>query len=130
MRKHALMAVPGPFPGSVEISRWITPDFSAGDAQFLDSDAKRHVQLRPILDHEKHPGRSYGPSDLMLVCRGFGPREFRAFVRMRPGDRANTPRNVAYAVQQIEGLSPGIGAFFRAALAGRDPFVNAEQAGR
>jgi hypothetical protein len=127
MRKFALMAMPGPLPGSVETSRWITPDFTAGDTQFLDDDQARPVQIRPILEHEKHPDRAYTPADRMLVCRGFGPKEIRGFVRMKPGYRENTPRNVALAVQQIEKHMPSLGKFFREALAGRDPFVDSRQ---
>jgi hypothetical protein len=122
------MARPGPVSGTVEMSRCITPDYTAGDAQFLDDDPKRFVQLRPILKHEQHPGRFFGPSDLMLVGRGFGSTELRGFVRMRPGYRANTPRNIALAIQQIEDFDPVLGAMFRLAHAGRDPFAETEQA--
>ena len=59
----AMLIRQGQRPGSQVRTPWDSPDLTAGNAQFLDSDPKRFVQLRPVLTHEQAPGRFFGLSD-------------------------------------------------------------------
>ena len=94
---------------------WTPPDdLSVGDAQYFVDDPTRRVQLRPVLKHEQRPGRLFGPSDRWLVYRGEPP--LRAFVKMKPGYRDNTPRNVEYAIRQVEKFMIELGEYFRRGL--------------
>lgn len=128
--RRALLVTGGVTPGSVETSLWGAPDYSAGDAQFLTNDPTMPVQLRPVLASEQTPGRFYGPGDRMLVHLGPSPIELRALVRMKPGSRENTRRNVEQAIRQVGKFNPSIGAAFRLALRGRATANSRKEKGR
>jgi hypothetical protein len=114
MQQLSLLIVAAGSHNTAEL--WYAPDFAAGDAEFLEQDPTRPVQLRPILASERRPGRFFGPSDRMLVyC---GEYEFRAFVRLKPGQRANTPQNVKRAIAQVERIDPTAARAFRRAASG------------
>src|SRR5215212_9054491 len=96
-------------------SWWYAPDFSAGDAQFFDPKLGP-VQLRPVLKSERRPGRFFGPGDRMLCSIEASGFELRAFVRLKPGRRDNTRRNVALAICKVEEANLSLGQEFRRAL--------------
>src|SRR4051794_16572633 len=111
----------GATPGSREFHRLEIPDPKAIDAEFFVDDPARGVQMRPILKHEQID-RKFTPADRMIVTTAPG-FHFRAFVRMRPGQRENTPRNVERAVKQVEKFDAASGLIFRRALQGVPPDV-------
>jgi hypothetical protein len=112
----------GPADGSIAVfSPTIMSDMKAGDAQFLEDDRARPVQLRPLLQYEC-PQRMLIPSDRVLVWRprpGDDAMPHYAFVRLPPFQRANTPHNVAKAIRQLAKFDKGLAAEFeRVSLAG------------
>lgn len=122
--KRGLYVLGGYTPGQVITAFCPTPGYEAGDDQFLDADPARFVQLRPILKAEQTPGRLFGPSDRMVVYRGQHWPELRAFVRMKPGERENTPRNVRRAIRQIVKFNRSVGEAFERAERGLPPDSN------
>lgn len=93
-------------------------DFRAGDAEFLDEDPRRRVQLRPLLKREC-PRRATDPSDRLLVCRAtddLSPNLY-AVVRLAPDERENTPVNVDRAISKLVASGVAVAQHFRAVFA-------------
>jgi hypothetical protein len=82
--------------------------------QFFDDDLSRPVQLRPRLGWENGPGHHW-KGNRMLVCRTTVP-EFRAFVKLPVGRRANMPANVEHAIRRVERFDPRLAKLFRVAI--------------
>lgn len=97
-----------------------SPDYSAGDAQFLDDDRPHDVQLRPLLPSERTPRSSgkYPRGARLLVFRPPLGLELRAVVHMPSRCRDNTPENARLAVGEVARLDPALGKLFGLALTG------------
>src|SRR5690242_13159377 len=108
---RAVVMHEGATPGSREFLRSEIPDPKAVDAEFFVKDPTRLVQMRPVLKHEQ-TGREFTPADRMIVTTAPG-LQFRAFVRMKPGHRDNTPQNVRRAIKQITRFSETTGFVFQ-----------------
>lgn len=96
------------------------PDYSAGDAQFLDDTRPHDVQIRPLLPSERTPRSSgkYPRGTRLIVYRPLLGMELRAVVHLASRHRANTPENVRIAVAEVKRFDKSIGAAFELALNG------------
>ena len=109
---------------------WLTvrvaaaPACAAGDAQFLDAAPDRRAQLRPALRSELTPGRHYPRGTRMLVFRPEAGMELRAFVRLPPHCRENTPSNVELAIRRVERFDAASGEAFRQTMYGANSDQN------
>lgn len=108
--------------GDGYVSRVLTtPDYTAGDAQFLDDARPHEVQLRPILPSERTPRSSgkYPRGARQLVFKPLMGLELRAIVFLPSRHRGNTPENVRLAVREVSRFDKGFGRLFELALAGQ-----------
>jgi hypothetical protein len=87
----------------------------ADEAQFLDDDPARSVQLRPRLHREQGPFFPY-VGTRVLVCRSSEPG-LRAFLDLPAEHHANTPANVEIALQRLESFDPAYAQIFREEIA-------------
>jgi hypothetical protein len=92
------------------------PNYTAGDEQFLRTDSTMPVQLRPMLRSEDTPGERPLPKGTrMLVHKSERYGELRAIMELPPDQRANTPQNVAKAIERLGAIAPVAAAFFKLA---------------